>query len=305
MIQIKSIRSHRMHRENLASAAWTPYIFIAPTFIVMALVVFYPLAFEVWLSFRNMSLYTLFNSKFIGLENYISIFTDKTFYTTFLRTVVWTVVNVFFHVSIGLWLAILLNRKLPGKAIFRVLLILPWAMPQYIAALTWRGMFQFEYGAVNNFLSVLGIAKLPWLSDPNWTFVAAIITNIWLGFPFMMMVSLGGLHAIPGELYEAADIDGATAWQKFRNVTLPLLKPVLVPATILGTVWTFNMLNVIYILTMNTSNEQTHILVTKVYRDAFDFYRYSRSAALAMVIFIILLIFSLVFLKYSRVSEEG
>lgn len=294
-----------MHRENLASAAWTPYIFIAPTFIVMALVVFYPLAFEVWLSFRNMSLYTLFNSKFIGLENYISIFTDKTFYTTFLRTVVWTVVNVFFHVSIGLWLAILLNRKLPGKAIFRVLLILPWAMPQYIAALTWRGMFQFEYGAVNNFLSVLGIAKLPWLSDPNWTFVAAIITNIWLGFPFMMMVSLGGLHAIPGELYEAADIDGATAWQKFRNVTLPLLKPVLVPATILGTVWTFNMLNVIYILTMNTSNEQTHILVTKVYRDAFDFYRYSRSAALAMVIFIILLIFSLVFLKYSRVSEEG
>lgn len=306
MIKSEPLKKERkfLYRQNMATTVWTPYLFIIPTFIVMIAVVFYPLSYEFWLSFRNMSLYTLFNHKFIGLKNYIAIFSDPGFYSTFLRTVIWTVVNVFFHVTIGLWLAILLNRKLPGRSIFRILLILPWAMPQYIAALTWRGMFNFEYGAVNIFLKEIGINAIPWLSDPNLSFAASIITNIWLGFPFMMMICLGGLQAIPYELYEAADMDGASGWEKFKNITMPLLKPVLAPAVVLGTVWTFNMLNVIYIITMGSSNESTHILVTKVYRDAFDFYRYGYAAAFSVVIFLILMTFSMLFLKYVKGTEE-
>ncbi|TDT72278.1 arabinogalactan oligomer/maltooligosaccharide transport system permease protein [Hypnocyclicus thermotrophus] len=279
----------------------TPYYFIAPALTILALMVFYPLLYGFWLSLTNMSLKTFRHPQFIGFDNYVRVFTDPRLVKTLIRTIIWTVVNVFFHVTIGLWLAVLLNRKLPGKAFLRVFLIIPWAMPQYIAALTWRGMFNFKFGAVNIFLSKIGIPPLNWLSQPSLTFLAAIITNIWLGFPFMMMVALGGLQSISKNLYEAAEIDGATPWQQFKNITLPLLKPVMTPSIVLGTVWTFNMLNVIIIIANGFGNEETQILVTDVYRLAFQFYRYGYAAAYSVVIFLILLLFGVVFVAKSNI----
>ena len=228
---------------NLAQTKWTPVWFLLPAIIVIAAVVLYPLIYEFKMSFENVTIVNLKSGKwpFVGLSNYKQILTDTLFYSTLLRTVIWTVVNVVCHVTIGLFLAVLLNRKLPGKSIIRILLILPWAIPQYIAALTWKGMFNVEYGAVNIILTKLfgSGAAIPWLSNPKWSFVASIITNIWLGIPFMMMIALGGLQSIPQELYEAADMDGATGWQKFKSIILPLLKPIMTPAIVLGTVWTF------------------------------------------------------------------
>ncbi|MDX8336046.1 carbohydrate ABC transporter permease [Candidatus Cetobacterium colombiensis] len=282
----------------------TPYLFIAPAFIVMAIMVFYPLGYGFWLSLTNMSLRTFKNPGFVGLQNYIRVFQDPEVLSTFIRTIIWTFVNVFFHVTIGLFLAILLNRKLPGKSILRVFLIIPWAMPQYIAALTWKGMFNQNFGAINLMLGWFGIENLPWLSDPQLTFYAAIITNIWLGFPFMMMISLGGLQSISADLYEAADIDGASPWRKFKDITLPLLKPTLTPAIILGTIWTFNMLNIIIILAGGYGNKETQILVTDVYRLAFNFYRYGFAAAYSVLIFAFLLIFSIIYVKKSNIFKE-
>ena len=282
----------------------TPYLFIAPAFIVMAIMVFYPLGYGFWLSLTNMSLRTFKNPGFVGLQNYIRVFQDPEVFATFIRTIIWTFVNVFFHVTIGLFLALLLNRKLPGKAILRVFLIIPWAMPQYIAALTWKGMFNQNFGAINLMLGWFGIQNLPWLSDPKLTFYAAIITNIWLGFPFMMMITLGGLQSIPSELYEAADIDGASPWSKFKDITLPLLKPTLTPAIILGTIWTFNMLNIIIILAGGYGNKETQILVTDVYRLAFNFYRYGFAAAYSVLIFIFLLVFSIIYVRKSNIFKE-
>ncbi|MGL4652823.1 carbohydrate ABC transporter permease [Cetobacterium sp.] len=282
----------------------TPYLFIAPAFIVMAIMVFYPLGYGFWLSLTNMSLRTFKNPGFVGLQNYIRVFQDPDVLSTFVRTIIWTFVNVFFHVTIGLFLALLLNRKLPGKSILRVFLIIPWAMPQYIAALTWKGMFNQNFGAINLMLGWFGIQNLPWLSDPKLTFYAAIITNIWLGFPFMMMITLGGLQSIPAELYEAADIDGASPWSKFKDITLPLLKPTLTPAIILGTIWTFNMLNIIIILAGGYGNKETQILVTDVYRLAFNFYRYGFAAAYSVLIFIFLLVFSIIYVKKSNIFKE-
>ena len=282
----------------------TPYLFIAPAFIVMAIMVFYPLGYGFWLSLTNMSLRTFKNPGFVGLQNYIRVFQDPEVLATFIRTIIWTFVNVFFHVTIGLFLAILLNRKLPGKSILRVFLIIPWAMPQYIAALTWKGMFNQNFGAINLMLGWFGIENLPWLSDPKLTFYAAIITNIWLGFPFMMMITLGGLQSISSELYEAADIDGASAWNKFKDITLPLLKPTLTPAIILGTIWTFNMLNVIIILAGGYGNKETQILVTDVYRLAFNFYIYGFAAAYSVLIFVFLLVFSLIYVRKSNIFKE-
>lgn len=282
----------------------TPYLFIAPAFIVMAIMVFYPLGYGFWLSLTNMSLRTFKNPGFVGLQNYIRVFQDPEVLATFIRTIIWTFVNVFFHVTIGLFLAILLNRKLPGKSILRVFLIIPWAMPQYIAALTWKGMFNQNFGAINLMLGWFGIENLPWLSDPKLTFYAAIITNIWLGFPFMMMITLGGLQSIPSELYEAADIDGASPWSKFKDITLPLLKPTLTPAIILGTIWTFNMLNIIIILAGGYGNKETQILVTDVYRLAFNFYRDGFAAAYSVLIFIFLLVFSVIYVRKSNIFKE-
>lgn len=271
--------------------------------ILMVVMVIYPLGYGLYLGFTNMSMMHFFQWDIVGLRNYLSIFKDRAFYVVLGRTVLWTLVNVFFHVVIGLWLAILLNRKLPGRSIFRVLLILPWAIPQYIAALSWKTMFQHDFGAINLILKSFGLGPIPWLSDPFWSLAAVIITNVWLGFPFMMMVCLGGLQSIPHELYEAADCDGASAWAKFRNITLPLLRPVLIPAVTLGTVWTFNMVNVIYLVTGGGPGESTHILVSFVYKAAFDFYRYGFAAAFSTVIFIMLLIFGGFFLRTTRGTE--
>jgi arabinogalactan oligomer/maltooligosaccharide transport system permease protein len=227
------------------------------------------------------------------------------FYSVFLKTIIWTVVNVALHVIIGVFLAILLNRHLPGKAIFRVLLILPWAVPQYITALTWRGMFNTDSGAVNAILgAVFSIDPIPWLTEETLAFTAAIITNVWLGFPFMMIIALGALQSIPRELYEAADIDGASAWNKFRHVTVPLLKPVMIPAITLGVVWTFNNINIIWLVTNGGQPADTsHILVSYVYRAAFNLYRYGYAAAFSMIIFLLLAAWSIFFMRKTSVTE--
>ena len=276
-----------------------PYLFLLPTGLVVTLVVLYPFAYNLWLSFSNMGLYHIDDARIIGFENYLNIFRESELYSVFFKTVLWTVVNLFFHVTLGVALALLLNQPILGKPVFRALLILPWAMPQYIVALTWRGMFNFQYGSVNLILGQwFGIDPIPWLSHPFWAFAAATITNIWLGFPFMMIIALGGLQSIPHELYEAAEIDGANGWQRLRYITLPMLKPIMVPAISLGAIWTFNNLNVIWLVTRGGQPaDSSHILVTYVYKAAFTYYRYGYAAAFSVVIFLILLGFILWYLK--------
>jgi len=296
-------KKHKKRNSQLVNKS-TPLLYMMPAMIVMLAMVLYPFGYGVYLSFTNMSLTKFFNPDFIGLRNYIRLFQDGVIFSTFTRTIIWTFVNVFFHVTVGLFLAVLLNRKLPGKSILRVLLIIPWAVPQYISALTWKSMFNYSYGAINIALKTLGFQPVNWLSDPTMTFIGAIITNIWLGIPFMMMIALGGLQSIDNSLYEAADIDGATNFQKFKNITLPLLKPVMTPAIILGTVWTFNQINVIILIAGGFGNEKTQILVTEVYRLAFNFYRYGYAAAYSVIIFLMLLVFSLFYVRKTGIMKE-
>ncbi len=209
----------------------------------------------------------------------------------------------------GLCLAILLNRPLRGRAIYRTILTVPWAIPQVIAALTWKNEFHYQYGFVNALLRRLGgLTSVQWLSDPKWAFVAVIFINVWLGVPFMMVVLLGGLQSISPEYYDAAQIDGgASGWQQFKSITMPLLKPVLVPATVLGgVVWTFNNFNVIYLVTRGGGPmEGTDILVTSLYKAVFEFYRYGFGAAYSTVILAILMFFAWVHLRTTRSLEEA
>lgn len=282
------------------------YYLVLPAFVVMILVIIYPFFYNIVLSFSNMNLRHINDWSIIGFNQYIKVFSEPVFYTVFLKTIIWTFVNVFFHVTIGVTLAILLNRKIPGKSVFRTLLILPWAIPQYIVALTWRGMFNYEYGAINLILTkYLSLSPIEWLKSPFEAFTAVIITNVWLGFPFMMVIALGALQSIPNELYEAAEIEGANWFHKLRKITIPLIKPVMIPAITLGIIWTFNNLNVIWLVSnAGEPSDQTHILVSYVYKAAFNLYRYGYAAAFSMIIFFILLIMSLTFLKRTRATES-
>jgi arabinogalactan oligomer/maltooligosaccharide transport system permease protein len=167
-------------------------------------------------------------------------------------------------------------------------------------------MFNYEYGSINLLLAQLGLPAVEWLKDPTWAFIACIITNVWLGFPFMMVIALGALQSIPTDLYEAADIDGANWYHRLRNITIPLIRPVMVPAITLGTIWTFNNLNIVWLVTnAGEPSDQTHILVSFVYKSAFNLYRYGYAAALSLVIFAILLVFSLSFMKRTRATQAA
>lgn len=286
------------------------FCFIAPAFLVLIGVVLYPFLYNVVLSFSNMNLRHLKDWELVGARQYVKVFTESTdpnFYAVFLKTVIWTGVNIFFHVVLGVFLALLLNQKIKGRSVYRTFLILPWAIPQFIVALTWRGMFNYEYGSINLIITkYLHLPAVEWLKSPTEAFLACILTNVWLGFPFMMVVALGALQSIPHELYEAADIDGASWYHKLKNITLPLIRPVMIPAITLGVVWTFNNLNIVWLVS-NTGepSDQTHILVSFVYKAAFNLYRYGYAAALSMVIFVILLIFSLVFMRKSKATEAA
>jgi arabinogalactan oligomer/maltooligosaccharide transport system permease protein len=286
------------------------FCFVAPAFAILIGVVFYPFLYNVVISFSNMNLTHIKDWHLVGLTQYIKVFTETTqpnFYGIFVKTIIWTVTNVFFHVVIGVFLALLLNQQIKGKSVYRTLLILPWAIPQYIVALTWRGMFNYEYGSFNLILTkYLHMPAVEWLKSPTEAFIACILTNIWLGYPFMMVVALGALQSIPHELYEAADIDGASWYHKLRNITLPLIRPVMIPAITLGIVWTFNNLNIVWLISnAGEPSDQTHILVSFVYKAAFNLYRYGYAAALSMVIFFILLMFSLVFMKKTKATEAA
>lgn len=280
------------------------YLYTLPALAIMALVVLYPFIYNVIISFSNMNLMHFREWHLIGLKNYQAVLGETSFWYFFGKTILWTVINLFFHVSIGIFLALLLNKALRGKSIFRTLLILPWAVPQYITALTWRGMFNSEYGAANLLLNeILGLS-IP-LTTEWGAFTACLITNIWLGFPFMMIVALGGLQSIPAALYEAAEIDGASWFQQFKNITIPLLKPVMVPAITLGVIWTFNNFNVVWLVSNGGEpSDKTHILVSWVYKSGFTYFRMGYAAAFSMIIFLILLTFSWNFIKRTKAAES-
>lgn len=277
----------------------TPYFYILPGGLAIALLSFAPLFSGIVLSFFKVKYgnysFTWFNNYYDILIGGLSdIANPEGFYYTFFITVIWTAVNIFFHLLIGMSIALVLNKKgLKFKKIYSIIFIIPWAIPNYITALIWKSMFHKQFGSINNFLVFLGFERISWFTNTFTAFLANLFTNIWLGFPFMMVMTLGALQSIPSHLYDAAIMDGASKWQQFKYITLPMLKPALLPSIILGIIWTFNMFNVIYLVSGGEPNSSTDILITEAYRWAFERNgRYGYSAAYATIIFIVLYLYN-------------
>ncbi|MBL8160450.1 MAG: sugar ABC transporter permease [Anaerolineae bacterium] len=232
---------------------------------------------------------------------------DSTFPVLLGRTAVWTAVNVIFHFVLGMALALIMNQKIRFKGLYRALIVVPWAIPGVIVALTWRQEFHAQYGFVNALISAFGGQPISWLDDPTAAFIAVIFVNIWLGVPFYMVMILGGLQSINPEYYEAAQMDGASAVQRFRGITIPLLRPILIPAVTLDVIWTFNKADLIFIMTGGGPQESTNILVTALYNAAFGpaaTSEFGFAAAFSIIIFIILFFFAVIWITTSGGLKE-
>ncbi|GAA1300762.1 ABC transporter permease [Planotetraspora silvatica] len=288
----------------------------APVVVVTLVLVGYPLLRGAYLSLtdateanmgRTIGMNVIPSTyEFVGLANYADILTSSTFVTRLTWTVVWTIVCVVLHVGIGLGMAMLLDRPMRFRSLYRVLLVLPWAVPAFVSAFIWRYLLNGEFGVVNAMLRAVGLAGISWLDDPFWAKVSVIACNVWLGVPFMMLALLGGLQSIPRELHEAAEVDGATPWQRFRHITVPGLRPVSSTVVLLGTIWTFNQFPVIFLLTRGGPGGATEILVTYAYRQAFEGIRdYSGSAAWGLVILALLVVLAGVYRRALKQQGEA
>ena len=298
------------------------YLYVAPAMIGMLVLVFFPFAYGITLAFTDTTLFNEFlpfQDRLIGFANFKAILGDfnlyertadgiiwnyQNFYWTLMVTIIWTISNVTIGVTVGFLLAMALNTEgLRGKAIYRVLLILPWAIPNYITSLVWRGMFHPQFGVINQVLQMFGMQPVAWFDGVFSSFLTGLATNGWLSFPFMMVVILGALQSIPKAMYEAAEVEGANSWQRLRYITLPLLKPTLVPAIVVSVVWTFNMFNIIFLVSGGEPGGANEILITKAYKIAFENYQYAYAAAYSTVIFMILLVYGIFQTRITKATE--
>jgi arabinogalactan oligomer/maltooligosaccharide transport system permease protein len=300
--------------------------YILPAFLVMAFITFFPIAYQLWLSITDFQLkhLRLMNPDYVGLDNFVQVIASGLPVTNynFLRILVfnlfWTFVNVFLHVTIGILIAIALNtKKLPGKRIYRSLFVIPWALPSLVSGMIWANMWHDKFGGINLLLQELGLrGDIRWLLDTDpivnlpqiglvlpLSFVAVLIANVWLGWPFMMVIATGALQSIPTELYEAANVDGATNWQQFWKITLPLIRPAMVPAIMIGIMMTFNQFNIIYFVTVVGPIGLTEILVTQGFKLVNPQGWYGVASAFNIIVFIILAIITLLTNRVSRATE--
>ncbi|WP_448317567.1 carbohydrate ABC transporter permease [Streptomyces sp. CO7] len=297
---------------------WYAYAMIAPVVLVLGVLVLYPLVYGFWLTLTDANSLNSARTigvneieatyKFVGLDNYADILFGETaydrFWSHFIWTIVWTVACVTLHYTLGLGLALLLNQKLRGRTFYRLMLVLPWAVPTFVTVFGWRFMLADE-GIINAGLELLHLPTPLWLEDTLWQRVAAIMVNTWCGVPFMMVSLLGGLQSIDGNLYEAAELDGASPWQRFRYVTLPGLRSVSSTVVLLGIIWTFNQFAVIFLL-FGTKAPDAQILVTWAYFLGFgqqprDF---AQSAAYGMLLLAILVVFTSFYRRWLARGEQ-
>lgn len=312
-------RQTRRERILQLKIAGKAYLWLLPILVSMAVIVYYPLIYGLILSFTNANQGNVAlrlgetvlpaTYKFIGLDNYVNIIKDwfnpaSDGAHILLQTLIWLVANSVFHFVIGLGLALILNRKMRLRAVYRVLLMVPWAMPQYVAAFAWLFLFNQQYGIIDTTLQSIGLPPILWASDPNWALVSVIIVNVWLGIPFMTVTLLGGLQSVPTELYEAAAIDGANRWQIFRDITLPMLRPIAFLVTLLDVIWTFNVFSVIFLITAGGPFNRTQTLVTYAWSQAIQGeQKFGVGGAYGFIILAILLIFTIFYSRMLRANE--
>jgi multiple sugar transport system permease protein len=277
-----------------------PYGFIAPTAILMLVLMIVPIVLVIGYSFMDNVILNK-NPEFIGIENFVTVLTDGVFGTAIGNTLIFTIVSVIAHLLIGLGFAMLLNSPLIGnvsRAVFRTIYILPWLFTAAVIAVLWR-MLLNPNGVVNYLLST----DLEWLSSPALALGAVTFINIWAGYPFFMISLLAGLQGIPADLYEAATVDGANGWQRFFNVTLPQLRPIIISMTLLDLIWTSQQFALIWLTTGGGPINRTEMLSTFTYKLAFSRYEFALASTSAVLILLFSMVLAFFYVRHQRARD--
>jgi len=273
----------------------SPTVYLIPTLLFLILFLAYPIAKVVAESlYRDVLIRPDLGRSFIGLRNYLDLLRDPAVLRSLRITVLWTLLSVAGKTLVGFAAALLLQHPFRGRRIYLTLLMIPWVTPVVVAAIAWRWVLDGQFGQLNGLLSALGIIHEPlsWLGQQGTAFLATATVDMWVGIPFMAMVLMAGLQSVPNELYEAARIDGAGAGQMFRLITVPVIRPILLVATLLSSVWTFNSFQVIWPLTRGGPAGATTTLVVRTFTTAFGSFDFGRAAALATFVFALLMALS-------------
>jgi len=270
-------------RQREQRQAW---VLLAPMLLVMLLLTAWPLLRTIWLSFTDAALIGSGETPaWIGLENYLYALSDPDFRASVWRTLYFTLVSVTFEGVIGVLVALLLNQKFVGRNVLRVLVILPWALPTIVNAMMWRLNFNPDYGSINALLSQLGIIDgyRSWLGSPDAALNAVMFADIWKNYPLVTLLVLAALQSIPEDLFEAARLDGASAWRRFRAITFPAIVAPLGVALVLRTIDAFKIFDIIYVMTRGGPVDSTKTLSFFVYQESFSYLRAGSGAAYAIL----------------------
>lgn len=271
------------------------FILILPTLLGIVIVNLYPLSYAFWLSLQENRL-GIATGRFVGLQNYQRLLGDPEIWNSIRVSLTFTIVSVFGAFVIGLFLAILLNRPLHGRGLIRSLFIIPWAIPAFVAALIWAWMYNDQFGILSATLKDLGFARPPVWLDRDHALWSLIAVMIWKSFPFQMITLLAGMQAIPDELYDAAAVDGATRWQQFTAITLPLLRPIAGVSLLLASINAFHYFPIPWILTRGGPSKATNVLPIEAYNIAFSAGDLGYGAAGAVFMFFFILVGSAVYI---------
>ncbi|MBZ0296165.1 MAG: sugar ABC transporter permease [Anaerolineae bacterium] len=282
------------------------YLLIAPSLILIFIVVIYPVISGIGLSFQEMRLTRPDKNGFIGLEHYQDLLSDKVFIKSLTNTVIWVVVGVTSQFLLGLITALALNRGGIVMKIAGVVVLLPWILPSVVAGNMWALMLDSRLGVINDLLVKVGLLSQykAWFADPNTALPAVLLVALWRGFPFFTLLLLAGLQGIDEDLYEAASVDGASPWRQFWNITLPLLKPIIVATVVLRVIGLVNSPDLMIILTNGGPGQATQVLSLYAFQKAYTDFDFGYAGALSVVMFLILMVFTVIYVRVSRIAGE-
>src|SRR5215467_2118035 len=301
--QVYMPQAPRPRLRLLEDERWLAFVLLVPTLALLGMFIAYPFARGILLSVTNARVGV--PGDFVGLANFYKIFSDGIFRTSVYNTFVYTGVTTVFKLALGLWLAILLNRNFRGKAFIRAFILLPFIIPTVLSTFAWKWMFDPTFSVINWSLYHLGIimVRINWLGDPDLAIISVMVVNVWCGVPFYAISLLAGLQTISPELHEAAAIDGARAWQRFRHVTWPLLLPVTLVIVLFSVIQTFADFQLVYVLTGGGPANATQLFATYAYQIGIGTGLLSQGAAISLAVFPVLLLVVIVQLLYIRRVE--
>lgn len=287
------------------------HMFIVPALVLLIVVLIFPILTALQLSVSDVTLvspdeaFMGFDNRFTGAENYIEVLRNPDFWYAMWRTVLFTLFTIVGSLALGMAFALALDANIRARSLFRIVMLAPWAVAPVVAAATWRWIFDVRYGILNDLIHTVFPSAQPvlWLADPTLALISVSITNVWLRTPFMVIMLLAGLQTIPTEQFEAAAVDGASAWRRFVHIILPNLRFVILVATLLEGIWTFKHFDVVQVMTGGGPGRATEVLSVLIYKTSFQFFHFGPAAAMGVLMAVVLIGISAVYMWLMRTDK--